>query len=567
MADGDGHRRRLRRLPGRSRQTTPMLDGIVCADADNCPDDPNPTQAGWRTSTVIGDACDTCPADAGKRRRCRRESAVTSDNCPDECRTATQAERRMATEPATPATSARRLRQRRGLGRGLRRTSTTVPAISRNAGSRRSRFGRLGDACDARARTTASNDVDLDGVCGRRRQLPGEIANADQQDARRRRHWATPATLAPNDAANDADADGVCGDVDNCPGHRRTPARTRMPTRRRRGGRLRHLSGRPDERRRLATASVATVRQLPGDSRTRRPGRRGRRRHRRRLRQPARTTPTTTSTATVSAATSTTARPGWRTAARKMATATVGDACDACPERCRRTTWTRTGSAVTSDNCPTTANAGQEDADSDRRGRRVRCLPERCRRTTWTRDGVCGGSWTTARPPSNAGQEDADSDGLGDACDRMPRRSRRTTWTRDGVCGGVDNCPGVTANAGPRTDADSDGLAATRAMPARTTRRNDVRGLDGVALWSPSTRAEAVSSDLTANPGQARTRTRTGDRAMPATACPNDAVVTDEATPNGSLWWLRQRCPATANPCRAQADADSRSGMGDACDA
>jgi len=149
------------------------IDGdSVCGDVDNCPAIANATQDDI-DSDLLGDVCDTCPADA--------DNDIDSDSvCGD---------------------------------------VDNCPAIA-NTPQDDADADLLGDACDT-CPADANNDIDGDSVCGDVDNCPA-IANAPQDD--------TDADLlgdacdtCPADADNDIDGDSVCGDVDNCPAIANTP--------------------------------------------------------------------------------------------------------------------------------------------------------------------------------------------------------------------------------------------------------------------------------------------------------------------------------------------------------
>ncbi len=107
-----------------------------------------------------------------------------------------------------------------------------------------------------------------------------------------------------------------------------------------------------------------------------------------------------------------------------------GDACDSDIDG--------DGVANDDDNCASTPNAGQEDNDADGMG-------DVCD-TDDDNDGVADEGDNCATTP-NPGQEDADTDGAGDVCD--------TDDDNDGVADAGDNCATV-ANPG-QEDNDADG--------------------------------------------------------------------------------------------------------------
>jgi len=88
------------------------------------------------------------------------------------------------------------------------------------------------------------------------------------------------------------------------------------------------------------------------------------------------------------------------------------------------------------DNCPTTTNAGQENADAD----------------------AFGDACDNCPSDANPGQDDSDGDGTGDLCDNCPGAANALQADTDGddVGDACDNCPDYP-NAS-QADTDGDGL-------------------------------------------------------------------------------------------------------------
>ena len=188
----------------------------------------------------------------------------------------------------------------------------------------------------------------------------------------------------------------------------------------------------------------------------------------------------------------------------------IGDACDACPYDAANDA---DGDSICgdADNCPTTSNPGQEDADFDWIGDAC----DDCVLGDADQDDVCG-DMDNCPTVANADQADTDNDGIGDACDDC------LDVDQDTICDDVDNCP--TRSNLEQVDTDQDGF--------------------GDACDSCPTIANVEQAD-TDNDG-------IGDACDACTDRDHDGVC-DPA----------DNCPDHANPDQADTDGD---GVGDACE-
>ena len=147
-------------------------------------------------------------------------------------------------------------------------------------------------------------------------------------------------------------------------------------------------------------------------------------------------------------------------------------------------------------------------------------------------DGVCAGSGFQAPKvgdqdncPSvaNTGQEDTDSDGAGDACDQCPGNDFADQDT-DGLCDGLDECPDD-----PDDDADGDGVCAGALFQTPKTGGNDVCPVAAdPGQEDGDGDGEGDACDVCTNPGGAQdivVKPRLRMRNVEPSPAPNDDVI------------------------------------------
>jgi hypothetical protein len=114
------------------------------------------------------------------------------------------------------------------------------------------------------------------------------------------------------------------------------------------------------------------------------------------------------------------------------------------------------------DNCPSAANAGQEDGDGDTVGDVCDNCPSTSNANQADSDGDSVGDVCDNCPSdSNAAQSDTDGDSNGDACDNCLSTFNPGQFNSDGdgLGDACDNCPNVSNQAQTDTDDDSAGDA------------------------------------------------------------------------------------------------------------
>ncbi len=520
--------------------------------SDNCPTVSNPTQTNSDSDT-LGNACDNCPTVANQNQANGDDDSL-GDAC-DSC-------------PSDPLNDQDNDDICAGIGFSAPMIGDrdNCPTVS-NASQANADGDSLGDICDS-CSGDAQNDQDSDGICvgagfsppktgdhdncpatanpsqsNADGDTPGDacdncptVTNQDQANADGDA-LGDICDACPGDPLNDQDNDGICvgtgfhapkvGQNDNCP-----------------------AAANP-----LQTNSDADALGDACDN------------------CPTVSNPSQTDTDADGVGDSCDNCPSLGNASQANADGdTLGDACDSCPGDpvndqdsdgiCEGIGY-RAPKTGDHDNCPTTANPGQANSDTDTLG------------------DACDNCPTVA----NLSQADSDADTLGDACDNcvaVPNQNQLNSDT-DPLGDACDNCTAIPNPGQEDTDADGRGDTCDNcpslANPSQADADLDARG-DACDNCPTVANSDQVDEDLDQvgdacdncpsieNPTQANgDGDGFGDLCDPCPGDPlndldNDLVCAGpgfQAPKTGD----HDNCPAAANPSQADADEDT---LGDACD-
>jgi hypothetical protein len=234
----------------------------------------------------------------------------------------------------------------------------------------------------------------------------------------------------------------------------------------------------------------------------------------------------------------------------------VGTACDNCPSAANAGQQDQDGDAIgdACDNCPVVNNPSQADADLDGVGDACDTCSLPGPQVDTDGDGSPDPCDNCPALP-NANQANSDADAFGDACDNCPliANADQADGDADGAGTACDNCPSV-ANVG-QADVDADGVgdACDNCPRVANADPSDPDG-DGVGAG-----CDNCPNDVNANQADADHDGK-GD---PCDNCPLVANATQLDGDGDGKGDACDDCPAVANPGQADQDGD---GKGDACD-